>query len=66
MNPEPANCTDGQLAEFLKRSVALELFPRLNDSNAMTDTGIVSKPMHFFLTVVNVVNVHSITDTGGV
>ena len=60
MNPEPANCTDDQLAEFLERSIALELFPRLNDSNAMTDAGIVSKCMCFYL---NVVNVNSITDT---
>ena len=42
MNPEPTNCTDDQLAEFLHRSIALQLLPNLNELNATTDTGLVS------------------------
>ncbi len=44
VNPEqvPADCTDSHLAEFLHGSMVLQLVPTLNDSNSMTDTGLVS------------------------
>ncbi|XP_064390840.1 gamma-aminobutyric acid type B receptor subunit 2-like [Halichondria panicea] len=41
--PELTNCTDNQLAEFLHRSIALQLLPNLNELNATTDTGLTPR-----------------------
>ena len=41
MNQEQLDCSDDELAEFLHRSLVLEMYPEHNDSNAPTDVGLV-------------------------
>ena len=35
------DCTDQQLAAFMERSLALQIFPNPDDRSASTDTGLV-------------------------
>lgn len=41
INPQTANCTDNQLAGFLERGIAMQIYPIAFDGNATTDTGLV-------------------------
>ena len=42
VNQEQIDCSDDELAEFLHRSLVLEMLPEHNDSNAPTDVRLVS------------------------
>lgn len=42
INSQPANCSDNDLAGFLQRALAMQIYPVANSSTVMTDTGLVS------------------------
>ena len=43
VNPQSANCSDNDLAGFLNRALAMQIYPVANSSEGNTDVGLVSE-----------------------
>ena len=43
VNPQLANCSDNDLAGFLNRALAMQIYPIANSSDENTDVGLVSE-----------------------